>query len=225
MYYFLTTQTARTQFLEILKESCMIKALILDYGNVISLTDIKAIDAQLAEATGIPVAAFENLYSTHRSDFDRGLISGEEMYRRLLHNNGYEKAAQDNGLLKKMVDIDLAAWRTVNDEVCNWALDVQRQGFKLGILSNMPYQFLDRYEKEIPPFVAADYACFSCRLHLIKPEPEIYRNCLAGLGICADEAVFFDDLERNIAAAQKLGFHAFIWKELKQAQKDWLSCL
>ena len=188
----------------------MIKALILDYGNVISLTDIKAIDAQLAEATGIPVEAFGNLYSTHRSDFDRGLISGEEMYRRLLHNNGYEKAAQDNGLLKKMVDIDLAAWRTVNDEVCNWALDVQRQGFKLGILSNMPYQFLDRYEKEIPPFVAADYACFSCRLHLIKPEPEIYRNCLAGLGICADEAVFFDDLERNIAAAQKLGFHAFI---------------
>lgn len=203
----------------------MIKALILDYGNVISLTDIKAIDAQLAEATGIPVEAFENLYSTHRSDFDRGLISGEEMYRRLLQNNGYEKAAQDNGLLKKMVDIDLAAWRTVNDEVCNWALDVQRQGFKLGILSNMPYQFLDRYEKEIPPFVAADYACFSCRLHLIKPEPEIYRNCLAGLGICADEAVFFDDLERNIAAAQKLRFHAFIWKELKQAQKDWLSCL
>ena len=203
----------------------MIKALILDYGNVISLTDIKAIDAQLAEATGIPVEAFGNLYSTHRSDFDRGLISGEEMYRRLLHNNGYEKAVQDNGLLKKMVDIDLAAWRTVNDEVCNWALDVQRQGFKLGILSNMPYQFLDRYEKEIPPFVAADYACFSCRLHLIKPEPEIYRNCLAGLGICADEAVFFDDLERNIAAAQKLGFHAFIWKELKQAQKDWLSCL
>ena len=66
----------------------MIKALILDYGNVISLTDIKAIDAQLAEATGIPVEAFGNLYSTHRSDFDRGLISGEEMYRRLLHNNG-----------------------------------------------------------------------------------------------------------------------------------------
>ena len=143
----------------------------------------------------------------------------------MLQHNGYAKAAQDDELLKKMVDIDLAAWRTLNDEVCNWALDVQRQGFKLGILSNMPYQFLDRYEKEIPPFIAADYACFSCRLHLIKPEPEIYRNCLAGLGICADEAVFFDDLERNIVAAQKLGFHAFIWEELKQAQKDWLSCL
>ena len=203
----------------------MIKALILDYGNVISLTDIKAIDAQLAEATGIPVEAFENLYSTHRRDFDRGLISGEEMYRRLLQHNGYAKAAQDDELLKKMVDIDLAAWRTLNDEVCDWALNIQKQGFKLGILSNMPYQFLDRYEKEIPPFVAADYACFSCRLHLIKPEPEIYLKCLAGLGIRAEEAVFFDDLERNIVAAQKLGFRGFIWTGLVQAQKDWLFCL
>ena len=50
------------------KEPLIIKALILDYGNVISLTDTKAIDATLAAETGIPVEAFENLYSTHRSD-------------------------------------------------------------------------------------------------------------------------------------------------------------
>ena len=209
----------------ILWEIFMIKALILDYGNVISLTDTEAIDAALAAETGIPIQAFGNLYSTHRSDFDRGTISGEEMYSRLLQHNGYKEIAKDAGLLKKMVDIDLAYWRVLNNEVCDWALSIQKQGFKLGILSNMPYQFLDRYEKEIPPFVAADYACFSCRLHLIKPEPEIYLNCLEGLGISADEAVFFDDMERNIEAAQKLGFHAFVWTGLTQAQKDWLSCL
>ena len=183
----------------------MIKALILDYGNVISLTDTKAIDEAMAAETGIPVEAFGNLYSTHRSDFDRGVINGEEMYRRLLQNNGYEEAAKDTGLLKKMVDIDLAGWRTLNDAVCDWALNIQKQGFKLGILSNMPYQFLDRYEKEIPPFVAADYACFSCRLHLIKPEPEIYRNCLEGLGIRADEAVFSTTLSEISRQRKNLG--------------------
>ena len=50
------------------KEPLIIKALILNYGNVISLTDTKAIDATLAAETSIPVEAFENLYSTHRSD-------------------------------------------------------------------------------------------------------------------------------------------------------------
>ncbi|EEV19608.1 HAD hydrolase, family IA, variant 3 [Treponema vincentii ATCC 35580] len=203
----------------------MIKALILDYGNVISLTDTEAIDAVMAAETGLPAEAFGSLCNIHRNDFDRGIISGEEMYSRLLQKNGYTKEAEDAALLKKLVDIDLAAWRVLNDAVCEWALNIQKQGFKLGILSNMPYQFLDRYEKEIPPFVAADYACFSCRLHLIKPEPEIYRNCLEGLGIRADEAVFFDDLERNITAAKKLGFHGFVWTGVDQAQKDWLSCL
>ena len=43
------------------KESFMIKALILDYGNVISLTDTEAIDATLAAETGIPLKAFGNL--------------------------------------------------------------------------------------------------------------------------------------------------------------------
>lgn len=203
----------------------MIKALILDYGNVISLTDTKDIDAAMAAETGIPIEVFGSVYSTHRSDFDRGVTSGEEMYSRLLRENAYEEAAKDAVLLKKLVDIDLACWRTLNTAVCDWALNVQKQGFKLGILSNMPYQFLDRYEKEIPPFVCADYACFSCRVRLIKPEPDIYRNCLEGLGIRAEEAVFFDDLEQNITAAKELGFHAFLWKDLQQAQKDWHTSL
>ena len=203
----------------------MIKALILDYGDVISQTATEEIDSAMAAETGLPVEAFGNIFSIHRNDFDRGVISGEQMYSRLLQENGYEDAAMDTALLKKLVDIDLRHWRTLNTAVCDWALNIQKQGFKLGILSNMPYQFLDRYEKEIPPFAAADYACFSCRLHLIKPEPEIYRKCLEGLGIRADEAVFFDDLERYIKAAQKLGFRAFVWTGLAQAQKDWLSCL
>ncbi len=75
--------------------------------------------------------------------------------------------------------------------------------------------------------------CFGCGFELADAEllvvalaePEIYRNCLEGLGIRADEAVFFDDLERNITAAKKLGCHGFVWTGVDQAQKDWLSCL
>lgn len=203
----------------------MIKALILDYGNVISQMNTNDIDAAMAAETGIPAEVFGNIYSTHRNDFDRGLISGEEMYRLILQENGYTEAAENTALLKKLTDIDLASWRTLNTAVCDWALHIQQQGFKLGILSNMPYQFLDRYEKEIPPFIAADYGCFSCRLRLIKPEAGIYLNCLEGLGIRAEEAVFFDDIERNVTAAKKLGLQAFVWKGLPQAEKDWLSCL
>lgn len=203
----------------------MIKALILDFGNVISLTNTADIDEALAASVGLPPEIFKNFFSAHRQDFDRGIITGEEMYSRLLKEQGHPKEAADTALLEKLVTIDLECWSKLNTAVSDWALAVQKQGFKLGILSNMPHQFLERYETKIPPFVAADYACFSCRLHLIKPEHAIYRNCLAGLGVSADEAVFFDDCQPNITAAKELGIHAFLWTGLEQAQKDWNSCL
>lgn len=79
----------------------MIKALILDYGNVISKTSTKDVDAALAAETGIPVEVFGTIYSAHRGEFDRGIISGEEMYRRLLQENGYEKEASDEALFAR----------------------------------------------------------------------------------------------------------------------------
>ena len=80
-------------------------------------------------------------------------------------------------------------------------------------------------EKNIPPFVHADYACFSCRVKLIKPEPAIYEDCLRGLGVKAGEAVFFDDIRHNIDAALKLGMNAFVWTGLEQGKKDWEHCI
>lgn len=203
----------------------MIKALVLDYGNVISQSGIETSIAVMEKETGIPASVFKAVYSSRREGFDRGTVSGEDMYRCLLHDAGYDRQAKDTVLLKRLVHIDLAHWRALDETVCDWALAVRREGFKLGILSNMPTQFLDLYEKEIPPFCAADYCCFSCRVKLVKPEPKIYLNCLEGLGVTAAEAVFFDDIEENITAAKRVGFHAFVWKGLEQGKRDWASCL
>lgn len=203
----------------------MVKALILDYGNVISKSGIEDSTAVMEKETGIPASVFKGVYSSRRAGFDRGTLSGEDMYRSLLEDAGYQAQAHDPALLSALVRIDLAHWRPLEESVCTWALAVQKEGFKLGILSNMPTPFLDLYEKEIPPFCAADYCCFSCRVKLIKPEPEIYRICLKGLGIAAEEAVFFDDIEANVTAAKQLGFNAFVWTGLEKAQRDWQSCI
>jgi putative hydrolase of the HAD superfamily len=83
----------------------------------------------------------------------------------------------------------------------------------------MPHEFLDAYESEIPPFVEADYACFSCRVKLIKPEEAIYRDALRGLGVGADEAVFFDDIQANIDVANNIGIHGVLWTGLEDAKR------
>ena len=42
-------------------------------------------------------------------------------------------------------------------------------------------------------------------LGLQKPDPRIYRHACRALGIEADEAVFLDDIGRNLKAARELG--------------------
>jgi epoxide hydrolase-like predicted phosphatase len=45
----------------------------------------------------------------------------------------------------------------------------------------------------------------SARLGLQKPDPRIYQHACADLGIQPSEAVFLDDIGRNLKAARALG--------------------
>lgn len=198
----------------------MIKAVIFDYGNVISQTQTGDCAADMEEITGVPAAVFRSVYEKFRFEFDRGTITGAEMYRQLLEDAGYKALSENKALMEKIAEMDMVSWRSIRQDVSDWAIGLKKQGFKLGILSNMPTEFLSKYEKEIPPFVQADYACFSCRVNMIKPEPGIYQNCLQGLAVKPEEAVFFDDLQENIDAAKKMGIHGCLWTGLDNAKKD-----
>ena len=203
----------------------MIKAVIFDYGNVISKAATGDASQELSALSGVPASVFTSVYERFRFDFDRGLISGEEMYRQLLEEDGYIEQANNAELLKKLARRDADSWRAIHDDVVEWIHSLKDAGYKTGILSNMPTIFLDLYENEIPPFVEADFACFSCRVQMIKPEPEIYHYTLNGLDVKPEEAVFFDDVQENIDAALNLGMKAFLWTGLEKAKLDFAGLL
>jgi len=199
----------------------VITTIIFDYGNVISLTNTGDCSSEMEKMTGVPASVFRSVYDRFRFDFDRGTISGAEMYRQLLLEDGYTEVAKNTELMKKIALLDLESWKEYRQDVTDWGLQLKKQGYKLGILSNMPYEFLDYYEKDIPLFSHADYACFSCRVKLIKPEPAFYENCLNGLNSKPEECVFFDDIQENIDEAKKLGINGCLWAGLEKAKRDW----
>lgn len=49
----------------------------------------------------------------------------------------------------------------------------------------------------------------SCEMRSLKPSPEIFRMMLADSGMRAEESLFIDDSERNVAAARALGFETY----------------
>jgi putative hydrolase of the HAD superfamily len=84
----------------------------------------------------------------------------------------------------------------------------------------MPHDFLERYRDDIPLFVEADVAVFSCECGLIKPDRAIYLELIRRLGRKPEEIVFFDDLEPNVDAARAVGINAFLWTGLERAKAD-----
>ena len=198
----------------------MIKAVIFDYGNVISLPQSFEPFTRMEKLTGVSAAIFESVYDRYRKGFDLGEYDGARMYSMLMEAEGHHELAHNAELMKAVAELDMKTWRDVDEAVVEWVSAVKRRGVKLGILSNMPAEFLDNYERDIAPFALADYACFSCRVKLIKPHKEIYTHTLEKLGVAAHEAVFFDDMQENIDAANALGMHGLVWTGLEKAQED-----
>jgi putative hydrolase of the HAD superfamily len=93
-------------------------------------------------------------------------------------------------------------------------------GLTLGILSNMPHDFLALARGTIPGFELPDVGIFSCETGYIKPEEPIYRILLARLGCEPEELVFFDDMPINIDMARSLGIRAFLWKDPETARAE-----
>jgi putative hydrolase of the HAD superfamily len=86
--------------------------------------------------------------------------------------------------------------------------DLKNSGFKLYVLSNMPYHFIER-EYKFPIFKEFDGIVYSAPIKLLKPNPKIYEYILNKFNLNAQECLFIDDIETNLTAAARFGIHTF----------------
>jgi HAD superfamily hydrolase (TIGR01509 family) len=65
-----------------------------------------------------------------------------------------------------------------------------------------------------------DGGILSYRDRVIKPDAEIYELLRTRYGFEPDRAVFIDDTEKNVRAAEKLGIHGIVFHSLDQMLAD-----
>ena len=81
-------------------------------------------------------------------------------------------------------------------------------GHALYALSNMGHASIDWLERQ-------DFWRFfsgkvvSARVRMMKPEPDIYRYLLVSFDLQAEECLFIDDSQANVAAAEALGLRGW----------------
>jgi len=192
-----------------------IKAAVFDYGGVISFPPTPEIEAETARLCGISVQFLRELNRKYRGELDRGTFNCTEYFRYILSEKGI---FPDERTLEKIASTDTSGWRHINQDTVTLMRDIKSSGLKLGILSNMPHDFLFWVRNSIPIINEADVAVFSCEHKIIKPEAAIYEKLKCALSCEYKEIVFFDDIQDNVTKAGELGINAFFWEGPEKAR-------
>lgn len=193
-----------------------LKAIIFDYGNVLceaqQQTDIDAMAAIL----GLPVHSFLPAYWRDRLTYDTAALTSEAYWNAVATQHSLPPLT--TAQVATLVELDNKSWTHPSPVMLAWAKEVRSSGLRTAILSNMPLalrEYLDNSCSWLPDF---DYRTFSCDVRCSKPAEGIYQHCLTGLGVAPSEALFLDDREENIQAAEELGIHSVLFKNAEQAR-------
>lgn len=99
----------------------------------------------------------------------------------------------------------------IRDEMVAVAREVRRAGLKSAIVTNNVREFGASWRAMLPIDELFDAVVDSHEIGLRKPDPRIFEHALALLGgVAPDRAVFLDDFEGNVAAAERLGLRGIL---------------
>ena len=88
---------------------------------------------------------------------------------------------------------------------------IKESGHGLYYLSNIQMEIRDHLLEIHDFFEFFDGGVFSCDVFSIKPSPGIYRHLIAKYNLNPEDCVFFDDMEENVAAAEKEGIKGVLF--------------
>lgn len=101
-----------------------------------------------------------------------------------------------------------------------WLKEMKARGYRLLYLSNYSRYVMEKNPEVLDFLPLLEGGVFSCDVKLIKPDPKIYECIIKKYNLVPSECVFIDDLEKNVNAAKKIGFHAIQFIIFKQVQED-----
>jgi len=192
----------------------MIRNVILDIGRVlIGFEWMEYINRLFDEETGQKVT--DALWKTHYWwELDRAVLSEEEILEKF-----YSAGPDVKDEIREAFD-RVGECMTRFEYAIPWIEDLKENGYRVYYLSNYS-EHLMRANPEVLDFLPhMDGGVFSRYVKLIKPDPEIYRTLMDKYDLKAEECLFIDDREENVAAARELGMQGIRFENYEQAKSD-----
>src|SRR5208337_618626 len=111
-----------------------IRAVILDYGDVISQPADPAVIARMTAMFRLSEERFRHLYGSFRLDYDRGTLDANQYWTRIAQAAGIQLSTSQMAELRRA---DVAMWSRLNPSILRWADQLRAAGMKTAVLSNM----------------------------------------------------------------------------------------
>jgi putative hydrolase of the HAD superfamily len=194
-----------------------IRAVILDYGEVLCHTPSTATIERLAAMFQMDPRTFLPNYLQTRAPYDRGDLLSSEYWQQFATQAGVKVGVD---AIEQAGQLDLELWSDLNDAMILWVQELHAAGFKTAILSNMPADMAAHMRKNFAWLSHFDHHIFSGEVRSVKPEPAIYQHCLDALGVQPAAALFIDDREINLEQARAAGIHTIRFQSVDQLRDD-----
>lgn len=201
----------------------MTQAVVFDFGGVLfnwqppvllqSLLPHRVRDE--AEAQAWAQTVFQSFVpGSDWSEFDRGMLSADQVRDRIALRTGLP--AHELKLVMEAIPKHLApVLPTVR-----WLEQLARAGVPLYYLSNMPQPYA-AYLRAAHPFLALFRGgVFSCDVHQVKPNADIFETTARVLNLDVSRTVFIDDHPHNVETARTLGWRAVRFDSAQQCESE-----
>ncbi len=189
---------------------------IFDYGNVLCQSQPASDTQAMASILDVPLPRFTEVYWQFRVEYDAAALDPAAYWNTVAQTASRTLTADQTS---ELIEIDSRSWSHPAPAMPQWARDIRSAGLRTAILSNMPTPVRD-YVLGCPWLPEFDARVFSCDLGVCKPEEEMYRECLLALTVHPSEALFLDDREANVRAAEALGLHAILFTDAFRAAQE-----
>lgn len=196
-----------------------IRAVIFDYGMVLSNPAVPAAHERLVAASGLSREVLDQHYWANRHSYDLGM-TGREFWAKVAADAG---TTFSTAQVVNLIESDVLMWTSVNEEMLAWVTALQNAGYRTAIISNMVWEILEHMSQRFGWLDRFDYLTWSCALGIAKPDPAIYRLTCEALEVSPAECLFLDDKLENIAAAQALGMQTIQFSTVERLKEELVS--
>jgi len=183
----------------------MIKAIIFDCFGVLTTDGWLAFRHKYLQEG----SAVEEDASEFNRQSDAGMISHDEFIERIAKLVGI-------GREQAMMVVDGHAR---NDQLFEYIRDELKPHYKIGLLSNVSANYMDELF-EPWQIELLDAMTFSFELGAVKPDPLMYENIAAKLGVSPKECIFIDDREGFAEGARRVGMQAVWYQSNDQLKRE-----